>query len=348
MIRKTASLLLLIAIVIFSACSGGPKDPDVSGVHVQLTTVRFEKELFAIDSTSIDQGMQRLSAKYPGFTRDFLVNILGIPQESLPEDRTRAVGKFISDYAFVKKETEQAIPDLAPIEKDVKLGLQHVKYYFPDYKLPAQFITFIGPMDAFAQGATGGGGDIITPDALGVGLQLHLGRNSSLYTSELGQQLYPSYVSRRFEPNTITVNAMRNIVDDIVPQSNDQSLLGVMVDKGKRMYLLDLFLPHTADSLKFGYTSEQMKGAKENEGLIWNFFLENNLVYETDAQKIKSYVGDGPKTVELGDGSPGYIALFTGRQIVNAYMDKFPKTSLKDLLAMDAKKILTESAYKPR
>jgi uncharacterized protein YjaZ len=82
--------------------------------------------------------------------------------------------------------------------------------------------------------------------------------------------------------------------------------------------------------------------------LIWNFFTENNLLFETDAQKIKSYVGDGPKTVELGDESPGYIALYTGRQIVRAYMDKNPKTSLKDLLSLDAKTILNESKYKPR
>lgn len=345
MIRKTASLLLLVAL---AACSGSHKGPDVSGVDVKLTTLRFEQAFFAIDTNAIDQGVQALQSKYPAFTRDYLVNILGIPMEAPEADRHNAIAQFLRDYRPVKAEAEKAIPDMTATEKAIKEGLQHVKYYFPNYKLPAQLITFIGPMDAFAQGATGGGGDIITTEALGVGLQLHLGRNSALYTSDMGQQLYPTYVSRRFEPNTIPVNAMKNIVDDIVPPSNDQSLLGIMVDKGKRMYLLDLFLPETADSLKLGYTAEQTKGAMENEGLIWNFFVENNLIYETDALKLKSYVGDGPKTMELGDGSPGYIALFTGRQIVKAYMEKYPDTKPQDLLAMDAKKILTGSAYKPR
>jgi hypothetical protein len=112
--------------------------------------------------------------------------------------------------------------------------------------------------------------------------------------------------------------------------------------------MLDKLMPQTADTLKIGYTANQLKGAEKNEGLIWNFFNENNLLFESDAQKIKSYVGDGPKTVELGDESPGYIALFTGRQIVRAYMEKNPGTSLKDLLALDAKTILNESKYKPR
>jgi len=348
MTRKTASLLLLIASVTFAACNGGSKGPDVSGIDVKLTTVRFEKELFAIDTNAIGQGMQALGSKYPGFTRDFLVNILGIPPEANANDRSNALRQFLSDYRPIKTEADKAIGDLSDVEKQVRRGLQHVKYYFPEYKLPGQFITFIGPMDAYAQGATGGGGDIITPDGLGIGLQLHLGRNSALYTSEMGQRLYPTYISRRFEPNTITVNALKNIVDDIVPATTDPSLLGIMVDKGKRLYLLDRLLPETADSLKLGYTTEQMKGVMQNEGLIWNFFLENNLLYESDAQRIKSYVGDGPKTVELGEGSPGYISLFTGRQIVNTYMEKFPKTSMKELLALDAKKILTGSAYKPK
>lgn len=345
MTGKTASLLLFVAL---AACTGAHKGPDVSGIDVKLTTIRFEKEFFAIDTNAIEPGLQAIQAKYPAFTRDYLVNILGIPMESASADRINAVKQFLHDYRAVKTEADKAMPDFAGTEKDIREGLQHVKYYFPNYKLPAQLITFIGPMDAFAQGVTGGGGDIITPEALGIGLQLHLGRNSALYTSDMGQQMYPTYISRRFEPNTITVNALKNIVDDIVPQTQDQSLLGIMVDKGKRMYLLDLFLPGTADSLKLGYTAEQTKGAMENEGLIWNFFLENNLVYETDALKIKSYVGDGPKTMELGDGSPGYIALFTGRQIVKAYMEKFPNTKPQELLALDAKKILTGSAYKPR
>jgi hypothetical protein len=59
-------------------------------------------------------------------------------------------------------------------------------------------------------------------------------------------------------------------------------------------------------------------------------------------------VGDGPKTPELGDESPGYIALYMGRQVVRTYMEKFPETPLDKLLQLDAKTILNESKYKPK
>jgi hypothetical protein len=141
---------------------------------------------------------------------------------------------------------------------------------------------------------------------------------------------------------------MKNIIDDIFPPaSSNKTLLDIMVDKGKRLYMLDLLMPNTADSLKTGYTEKQLKGAFENEGLIWNFFLQNNLIYETDLMKIRSYIGDGPSTMELGEGSPGYISLFTGRQIVRAYMERNPGRTLPELLGTDAKTILNGSGYRP-
>ena len=82
------------------------------------------------------------------------------------------------------------------------------------------------------------------------------------------------------------------------------------------MYILDKIMPFTADSLKIGYTDNQLKGCFANEGRIWNFFVTNNLLLSNEPALQKNYMGDGPSTPELGEGSPGYIGLFTGRQIV--------------------------------
>jgi hypothetical protein len=347
MLRKALFFLCLAAF--FGSCQDQQKTPDVSGIPVKLDLVRFEKDFFALDSARLGEGMQQLLQKYPGFTLDFIERILGIPMADQTGMKEAALLQFLRDYHPILQLSEAAVGDMSTHTASVKKGLQYVKHYFPDYKLPEKLITFVGPLDAYAEGKTGGYGDIITTDALAVGLQLHLGSQSEVYLSEQGQQLYPAYISRRFDPAYIPVNCMKNIIDDLYPGTGaNKTLLDQMVDKGKRLYLLDLFLPDTQDTLKIGYTANQLKGALKNEGLIWNFFTENNLLYETDAQKLKSYLGDGPKTTELGDDSPGYIALFTGRQIVRTYMEKFPETSLRDLLSMDAKQILSESKYKPR
>jgi hypothetical protein len=256
--------------------------------------------------------------------------------------------KFISDFRPVKEAADKQFSNFPKYSGDVEQMLKYVKYYFPAYQLPAKLITFVGPMDAFYEASLGWSGDVITTEGLAVGLQMHLGAASPLYVEEGGQG-YPQYISRRFEPGYIPVNCARNIIDDMYPdQSRSKTLVEQMVEKGKRLYVLDKLLPDVADSLKIGYTANQLAGCIKNEGLIWNMFTENNLLYETDFQKIKSFVGEGPKTPELGDDSPGYITLFTGWQIVKKFMDNNPSTTLDQLMKMDSRKIFEASKYKPK
>ena len=125
-------------------------------------------------------------------------------------------------------------------------------------------------------------------------------------------------------------------------------MLDILIDHGKRMYLLDLFMPFEKDEIKLGYTTAQLKGTSENEGYIWNYFTENNLLYETDILRFRSFVTDGPLTSEFGIGSPGFISLFMGRQIIRAYMEQKPETSIEELLKLDAKTILSTSKYRPK
>ncbi|HUQ66635.1 MAG TPA: hypothetical protein VM101_10790, partial [Flavitalea sp.] len=234
-------------------------------------------------------------------------------------------------------------------EEQITDGLKHVKYYFPNYDLPHSIITFIGPMDAYFEGSTGGYGDVITTEGLAVGLQLHLGKNFSMYTSEMGLSLFPSYISRKFSPEYIPVNAMKNIIDDLYPdQSADKTLIEQMVEKGKRIYLLSLLMPETPDTLKIGYTAQQLKGCRENEGLIWNYFVKNGLLFNNDPSLIKNYIGDSPNTPEFGEGAPGNIGLFTGWKIVLKYMEKKTDVPPDQLMKTDAKKLFEESKYRPK
>jgi len=345
---KKGTLFIALLLLLFG-CGRKRAVPDVSQIQVELKWQHFEQDFFAIDTNAIVPAIARLRQQYPVFADDFLRNILGLPPlDSVPE-ANGAIRQFLSSYRAIKDSADKVFSNVQPIQDEVKRGLQFLKYYFPEYHAPTRLISFIGPMDAYYEGSLGGYGDIITGDALAVGLQLHLGKNFSLYTSEMGQGLYPSYISSRFEPAYIPVNCMKNCIDDLFPEHNrGKSLLDQMVDKGKRLYVLDMLLPTTADSLKIGYTGSQLEDCYKNEGLIWNFYLQNNLLYDTDPDRIKNYVGDGPKTDELGEGSPGFIVLFSGWQMVKKYMDTHPEVSLKELMNKDGRSILNDSHYKPK
>lgn len=341
-------LLFLSIVFMLASCSDDGR-PDVSGIKVELDVVRFERDLFGMDTTEMPKATNGLYASHPGFGPFFTEHIMGIPNHDSSALAREAFLRFLRDYRGIYDLVSKRFEDMSDVRKEVIGSMQHIRHYFPAYPLPERLYTFIGPLDAYAEGRTGGYGDIITPEGLATGLQLHLGADEPIYHTREGLQLYPEYISRRFTPEMIAVNCTKNLIDDLFPGlPGDRTLLDIMIDKGKRMYLLDLFMPDVSDTLKTGYTAKQLEGATENEALIWNFFMENELLYVSDPMRIRDFIGDGPKTMELGDGSPGHIALFTGRQIIRAYIKKHPETKLEDLLNLEAKKILEASGYRPR
>ncbi len=348
--KPTPMLMVIVFFTGFllSSCDEKPIKPDVSNIKVDLKMKRFEKDFFALDTNNLDKGFEKLRLDYHDFLNDFTGKILGLEGKDTSQWEL-AIKTFIRDYRPIYDSAQKIDKGIQMAETETEEGLRHVKYYFPDYKLPEEFISFIGPIDAFAYGQTGGSGDIITRFGLCAGLQLHLGSNSMVYKSDAGLQLYPEYISRKFNTENIVVNCMKNIIDDIYPPLNPGgTMVDILVDHGKRMYLLDIFLPDVEEAIKLGYTEQQMKAVQEAEGFVWNYFSENNLLFETDLLKIRSFVTDGPSTDVFGLGSPGFISLYTGRQMIRVYMKKHPTTSLNALLSLDAKKILSDSGYRPK
>jgi len=332
-------LLLLFPLVCVMACGHQKKIPDVSNIKVNLQTIRFEKGFFSVDTNHVDGSLQKLYQQYPGFTQDFLFNILGTAPNN--DSASKDVKLFIRSYKGMYDSAQLIFADFAGTEKEIKQGLQRVKYYFPAYKLPEKLITFVGPINSY--------GNIITQDALGVGLQLYMGRHYSVYNSDEGKEMYPVYLSRRFEKEYIPANCMKSIIDDMYPSHEmGRPLVEQMIELGKRLYVLDALLPETQDSIKTGYTREQLDFCYSNEKMIWTFFTESDLLYQADMSTIGSYINDGPNTSDMGPASPGNIGQFVGWQIVKKWMDKNDKASLVSLLKTPAKQILEEAKYKPR
>jgi hypothetical protein len=332
-------LFSLIICGIFFSCNS--KDyPDVSNVKIPLETKRFDKAIFAMDTNNISVQMEKLVQEYPFFVPNYIESILGADPKWGAEERTSYLKSFISYNRTVYDTAQKYFSDFSGFEKEVKHGLQFVKYYFPSYKVPSKIITYIGPADGY--------GDILDEDAFIVGLQAHLGKDFPLYKTDMVREVYPDYITARFSPDYITVNCMRNIVNDMYPEKNeDKRLIIQMVEKGKRLWLLSKFLPETDEYKLMGYTKAQMKDCNDHQANIWSMFLQNNFLQTADNNLIKNYVSEGPKTQELGEGAPGNIGSYAGWQIVKKYVSKNPEVKPSELMALDDEKIYVEAKYKP-
>jgi len=336
---KLPVFALMLSMVFFS-CNEQEKIPDVSNISVSLKTTRFEQDLFDTTSNNLLDYLFQLQKKEPGFTETYLSAILNV-SPNWPKDLAASyVNSFINAYRPIFDSSEKTFHNFNPFEKEIIKGLQFVKYYFPSYPLPSKLITYIGPADGY--------GDILTDEALIVGLQFHLGKDFSLYKTSLVQDTYPAYLSNRFEPSYIVINCINNIVNDLYPEKiNDKSLVIQMIEKGKRLYLLSKFLPKTEEYKLIGYTEKQLEDAREHEAVIWDLFVKNEYLQITDKNIIKNYIGESPKTQELGEGAPGNIGAFSGWQIMKKFAKKNQSLTLQQLMNTDPEIILQQAKYKP-
>ena len=330
----------LVFLLFIISCKTGKNSPDVSNIPVNAHIERFDQALFAVDTNQISQGMLNLARQYPYFINDFAVNILGTsPFSDTSAEAFFACRRFISGYMPVRDSLELKFANMQFVESSLKKGLQHLKYYFPKYNLPPKIVAYIGPFDA--------PGVALTQYTLAIGLQLYAGSHFPFYLSSQGQELFPVYISRRFEPAYIVPNCMKALTEDIFPdQSGGKPLIEQMIEKGKSWWLMDQLLPETEDSLKTGFTEKQLNWCVSNEGHIWNFFLEQNL-YSIEPDLIKNFIGDGPYTQGMPDASPGNIGQWVGWRIVQKYVSIHPEISPLDLMKTSPKVIFDEAKYKP-
>ena len=336
--KKYLPLLFLLLII---ACKTGKKTPDTSNIPVTVHIERFDQAFFAIDTNHIQQGLLDLAGQYPWFINDFAVNILGTsPLSDTSQNAFFICRRFISGYEPVKDSLELKFADMRPLEVELKKGFQHVRYYFPKYNLPPKVVSYIGPFDA--------PGVALTRFTLAIGLQLYAGKQFPFYLSRQGQDLFPLYISRRFEPEYVVPNCMKALAEDIFPdQSQGKPLIEQMIEKGKNWWLIDQFLPETADSLKTGFTRKQLNWCESNEGQVWNFFLDQNL-YSPDPDLIKNFIGDAPYTQGMPEASPGNIGQWVGWRIVQKYASLHPDLSPLQLMQTPDRTIFDEAKYKPR
>jgi hypothetical protein len=154
---------------------------------------------------------------------------------------------------------------------------------------------------------------------------------------------------RRFAPEYITTNCMQVLQQQLYPVLRTSSrLLEQMIEAGKQQYFLSKVLPHTPDSIRLGYTKEQLQWCHENEKMIWQFFVQNNLLYTTDWQQINLFMNDAPATQGMPEGSPGKIGYFVGYQIVNKYMEKHADVTVQQLMeSKNLLEIFKASKYRP-
>jgi hypothetical protein len=341
--------LLFFAIFhLLTACRSDRRDdlPDVSHIpRPKLNVRRFDRDLFRLDTSKIGLPLAALEKKYGEFANLYFGQILGSKDlEVAPQGHESYVKGFIKHPAVHKLyDTTQLIFPEFPQKTVAELeeALRYLRYYFPDYKTPQHLTTFISEYSF--------GNFIYEGNNLAVGLDFFLGENYPY------QKLYPenpnfsAYLTRTFNAEHLAVKTLMPLIEDLIGPPRGDRLLDVMLHHGKKLYLLDHLLPNTADTVKMEVSAKQWQWLQENERNIWGHFLQQNLLYNNEWQKIRKFVEYSPNSPGMPAEAPGRSGDWMGWQVVKAYQRQFPQTSMQQLLEMnDAQAFLQKSKYKPK
>lgn len=342
--------LLFILMILLASCSNRDGRPDVSDISVNMEMERFENDFFKIDTGNLVASLGELNRKYPRFYPLFINGILLLDQEhqvtkegnvQLTPAGNAIIMDFLRGYSPIYDSLNEQYNNLNWLKKDIEESFRYVTYYYPKYPVP-DLISFIGTFDA--------PGAILTPKYLGIGLHQFAGRNFSAYHHPEIAQIYPAYISRRFDKEYIPASCMKAVVDDIYPDTTQSGkLLELIIEKGKQWYLLSKFLPDAHDSLVTGFTAAQTKWVNSNEGNIWGSILQNTPdLYTQDLERIQNYLGEGPRTADMPEQSPGNIGQWVGWRIVEKFAETNPDLSVPQVMATPANKLFQEARYKPK
>jgi hypothetical protein len=335
------TFVLLGAILTFNSC-GSDDDrniPDVSGIQLEVKIRRFDQDLFALDTNNLEPGLQQLAQKHPEMLPLFAENIIR-DQTNPDETPAQAVRHFISapEVRKLYDTVQQVYGDLRWLERDLTQMFKFYKHYFPEKPVP----EVVAMVSEFATDAFTAGDNLC-----GIGLDMFLGENYPAYFAT--ENTSPAYIRRQFQKDYIAVRLAKALAQNIADAPPGERLLDQMLHNGKMLYIVDCLLPTVADSLKMGYTREQMEGCYANEQGVWARILEQNLLYSTDARKLRKLVSPSPNAPVVFQEAPGEIGNWLGWQIVKAYMKRNPATTMQELLNFqDSQKFLEQSKYKPR
>ena len=318
MLKRFWFLILLISL--FSCDKQSETEAKIEKIDAQFEVIRFDREF----AEATPENLSKLKSEYP-----FL-----FPAQYADSVWVQKLNDSIQNE--IEVEVNKAFPQFSEETDELHSLFQHVKYYFPDFQVP-DVITITSEVDYKNK-------VLYTGDYLFVSLDTYLGEDHKFY---IGIQ---EFLKKNFRKEQISVDAAEEIAMNYVPKAESRTFLSHMIYYGKLLFLKDKFIPFKSDAEKIGYTEKELEWAKANEDQIWRYFIENELIFDTDSQLYERFLYPAPFSkfyLQLDAESPSRLGQYVGWNIIRSYMDK-NDVSIKKMLNTSAEEIFNKANYKPK
>ncbi len=295
-------------------------DEEVRAIPYELKVHRFEAAFDQMEPS----GLSDLQSQYPFLFPEEVPDSVWIAKQSDTLEMR------------LRQEVLKKFADFDPFKDELEQLFKYAIYYFPEAELPSELITLTTRVDVANR-------IVLTDSLLLVGLDNYLGAEHEFYGN------MDRYIADGLRPEYLVSDVASALAGKFVPPPRARSFVSQMVYYGKSLYLKDQLMPMVPDSVLIGYSAEQWEWAQANEGQIWRYFIERELLYKTDRELGPRFLDPAPFSkfrLMLDNESPGRIGRYMGWRIVQALMagDAY---SLEEMLNMPGEPLFRESRYKP-
>lgn len=293
---------------------------EIQNIPMEYEFYRFDKDFAQTDTSDL----QTIKSKYPAF----------FPAQY---DDAFWIEKMTDTLQIeLENETIKAFPDDDALRDKLTPLFKHIKYYFPQFEPPT---VFTATSDVDYRNKV-----ILVDQILILELDTYLGSDHEFYAG------IERYFAKNMKASQIAPDVADAYARSYVGKPRRNVLLDMMVHYGKRLYLKDLWLPEVSDAEKIGYSEEEYQWAEENEVYMWQYFIENELLYSSDPKLPARFLNPAPFSkfyLEIDNESPGMLGRYLGWKIVRSFM-KNNTLDVRELMQMDAEQIFKMSKYKPK
>ena len=180
-----------------------------------------------------------------------------------------------------------------------------------------------------------------------VAMEQYLGEDHPYYVQ------MPRYIAKQKEDKYLVRDIVKAFGNSKVStDQEDFTFLNKMLIAGRAYYFTKYMLGNdVSDEIIMKYPKEKLEWAEENEGEIWKYFINQEMLYSTDAKPEEYFLLEAPFSKfgqDFDNKTPGRIGEWIGLQIIESLAENNPDMSLETIMGIeDAQAILTLSKYKP-
>ncbi|HLV42647.1 MAG TPA: hypothetical protein VKY37_10230, partial [Brumimicrobium sp.] len=274
--RKSIYAILILA-SFFYACESNRLDIHIEKTDLSIDYINADQLLYNLSLEEVKQNTKTLEEQLGDL---FIYELSQNIRQNVGDSSYKSIYNFYNtEYiSDLEKEKIKLYPELSKHENKINTAFQYLKHHFGDSILPKN-IFYINKL--FSQISC-------SQTNIAIGLESYISPNSSVIESLPSSELH-SWQRDRMDINYLERDVLLSWIQVQLFNEIDGKLAEHIIQAGKILYVLNAAFPKVDAAYILRYTDEQFNWAKKNEVSVWNYLVEQQMLFKADMRSRTNF-----------------------------------------------------------